>query len=204
MNEFWTQFFILYENKQQTYSKLADISYIVPVLFGFIFLLIVWWVCFGSSFKVRTNNRSQTNKVTESSLNASRDNLKVRIFGLIVLMIWTIALLIFLSKPLSGDKRYIGMDAYEYRHLQIYKSLNENEQKIVNKVMVASNEVGAISKNKDVKAIYDFSKIKEFHKIENIEQLEEIRAEQRGEEFTSQLFWFAIFIFPFASAVLFG
>lgn len=204
MNEFWAQFFLLYENKQQTYSELADISYVIPVLFGFIFLLIVWWVCFGTSFKARANSRSQTNKMTQGSSNVSRDNLKVRIFGLIVLMIWAIALSIFLSKPLSSDKHYIGMDAYEYRFLPIYRALNENEQKIVNKVMAVSNEVGAISKNKDVKSIYDFSKIKEFHKIKNIKQLEELRAERWGKELTSQLFWFAIFIFPFASAVLFG
>ena len=197
MNEFWDQFFILYENKQQTYSELADISYIAPMLFGFLFILIVWWIGFGTSFKTRANSNTQTNKMTQSSSNISRDNLKVRVLGLIVLMIWGIALSIFLSKPLSGDKHYIGMNEYEYRHLPIYKSLNENEQKIVNKVMAASHEIMAISKNKDVKSIYDLAKIKEFHKIENIEQLEEIRAERRGEEFTSQLFWFAIFIFPF-------
>lgn len=197
MNEFWDQFFILYENKQQTYSELADISYIAPVLFGFLFILIVWWIGFGTSFKTRANSNTQTNKMTQSSSNISRDNLKVRVLGLIVLMIWGIALSIFLSKPLSGDKHYIGMGDYEYRHLPIYRALNENEQKIVNKVMAASNEVGAISKNKDIKSIYDLTKIKEFHKIENIEQLEEIRAERWGKELTNQLFWFAIFIFPF-------
>ena len=112
-------------------------------------------------------------------------------------MIWAIALLIFLSKPLSSDKHYIGMDAYEYRHLPIYRVLNENEQKIVNKVMAVSNEVGAISKNKDTKAIYDFAKIKEFYKIDNIEQLEEIRADKQGKEWATQWLWFVIFIFPF-------
>lgn len=197
MNEFWAQFFLLYENKQQAYNELANISYVIPVLFGFLFILIVWWIGFGTSFKTRANSNSQTNKMTKSSSNVNQNNSRVKIFGLIVLMIWTIALLIFLSKPLSGDKHYIGMNTYEYRFLPIYRALNENEQKIVNKVMAASNEIGAISKNKDVKSIYDLAKIKEFHKIENIEQLEEIRAERRGEEFTSQLFWFAIFIFPF-------
>lgn len=197
MSEFWTQFFLLYENKQQAYNELANISYVIPVLFGFLFILIVWWIGFGTSFKTRANSNSQTNKMTKSSSNVNQNNSRVKIFGLIVLMIWTIALLIFLSKPLSGDKHYIGMNTYEYRFLPIYRALNENEQKIVNKVMAASNEIGAISKNKDVKSIYDLAKIKEFHKIENIEQLEEIRAERRGEEFTSQLFWFAIFIFPF-------
>lgn len=204
MNEFWAQFFLLYESKQQAYDELADISYIIPVLFGFIFLLIVWWVCFGSLFKARTNSNTQTNKVKQNSSNVSRDNLKVRVLGLIVLMIWAIALSIFLSKPLSSDKHYIGMGEYEYRNLPIYKSLNENEQKIVNKVMAASNEVGAISKNKDVKTIYDFSKIKEFHKIENIEQLEEIRSDKQGTEWAIQWLWFAIFLLPFASAILFG
>lgn len=197
MSEFWTQFFLLYENKQQAYNDLADISYVIPVLFGFLFLLIVWWISFGASFKARTNNHSQANKMTKSSSTVNRNDLTVRILGLIVLIVWVIALLVFLSKPLSGDKHYIGMGDYEYRHLPIYRALNENEQKIVNKVMVASHEVGAISANKNVKAIYDLAKIKKFHKIENIEQLEEIRAERRGEEFTSQLFWFAIFIFPF-------
>lgn len=197
MNKFWDQFFILYENKQQTYSELSDISYIVPVLFGFLFILIVWWIGFGTSFKVRANINTQTNKMTKNSSNVNRNNSRIKVFGLIVLIILGITLAIFLSKPLSGDKHYIGMDAYEYRRLPIYRALNENEQKIVNKVMAASNEIGAISKNKDVKSIYDLAKIKEFHKIENIEQLEEIRAERRGEEFTSQLFWFAIFIFPF-------
>ena len=204
MNEFWDQFFILYENKQQTYSELADISYIVPVLFGFIFLLIVWWISFGTSFKTRANSNSQTNKMTKSSLNANRNNSKVKVFGIIVLMIWIIALSIFLSKPLSGDKHYIGMNAYEYRFLPIYRVLNENEQKIVNKVMAASHEVGAISKNKDVKAIYDFSKIKKLHKIENIEQLEEIRADKQGTEWAIQWLGLAIFLLPSASAVLFG
>ena len=87
MNEFWTQFFLLYENKQQTYSKLVNISYIAPVLFGFLFILIVWWIGFGTSFKARANVRSQTNKMTKSSSSVSRNDLKVRIFGLIVLMI---------------------------------------------------------------------------------------------------------------------
>ena len=143
-------------------------------------------------------------KVTKSSSNVNRNNSRVRVFGLIVLIILGVALAIFLSKPLSGDKHYIGMDAYEYRHLTIYKSLNENKQKIINKVMAASHEVGAISKNKDVKAIYDFSKIKKLHKIENIEQLEEIRADKQGTEWAIQWLWFAIFLLPFASAVLFG
>lgn len=197
MNEFWAKFFILYENKQQAYSDLSDISYIVPVLFGFTFLLIVWWACFGSLFKTRANSNTQTNKMTKNSLNVNRNNLRMKAFGLIVLIILGVTLAIFLSKPLSGDKHYIGMDAYEYRHLPIYRALDENEQKIVNNVMAVSYEVGAISKNKDIKSIYDLTKIKEFHKIENIEQLEEIRAERWGKELTSQLFWFAIFIFPF-------
>ena len=165
MNEFWAQFFLLYENKQQTYSELVDISYIVPVLFGFLFILIVWWIGFGTSFKTRENSDSQTNKVTKSSSNVNRNNSRVRVFGIIILMVWVIALSIFLSKPLSGDKHYIGMRDYEYRHLPIYRALNENEQKIVNKVMAASHEVGAISANKNVKAIYDLVKIKEFHKF---------------------------------------
>lgn len=204
MNEFWTQFFLLYESKQQTYSELADISYIAPVLFGFTFLLIVWWACFGSLFKVRANINSQTNKMTKNSSNVNRNNSRMKVFGLIVLIILGITLAIFLSKPLSGDKHYIGMGKYEYRNLPIYKSLNENEQKIVNKVMVASNEVGAISKNKDTKAIYDFAKIKEFYKIDNIEQLEEIRADKQGKEWATQWLWFVIFLLPFASALLFG
>ena len=204
MNEFWAQFFILYENKQQAYSDLSDISYIVPVLFGFVFLLVVWWACFGSLFKVRANSNTQTNKMTKSSSNVNRNNSRVRVFGIIILMIWIIALSIFLSKPLSGDKHYIGMGDYEYRHLPIYRALNENEQKIVNKVMVASHEVGAINANKNVKAIYDLAKIKEFHKIENIEQLEEIRADKQGKEWAIQWLWLAIFLLPFASAVLFG
>ena len=204
MNEFWAQFFILYENKQQAYSDLSDISYIVPVLFGFLFLLIVWWIGFGTSFKTRANSDSQTNEVTKGSSNVNRNNSRVKIFGLIVLMIWVIALSIFLSKPLSSDKHYIGMRGYEYRNLPIYNSLNENEQKIVNKVMVASHEAGAISANKNVKAIYDLAKIKEFHKIENIEQLEEIRADKQGKEWAIQWLWLAIFLLPFASAILFG
>lgn len=204
MSEFWAQFFLLYENKQQAYNDLADISYVIPVLFGFIFLLIVWWISFGASFKAHANNRSQANKMTKSSSNVNRNNSRVRVFGIIILMIWVIALSIFLSKPLSGDKHYIGMMDYEYRHLPIYRVLNENEQKIVNKVMVASHEVGAISANKNVKAIYDLVKIKEFHKIENIEQLEEIRADKQGKEWMIQWLWFAIFLLPFASAVLFG
>ena len=204
MSEFWTQFFLLYENKQQAYNDLADISYVIPVLFGFLFLLIVWWISFGASFKTRTNSHSQTNKMTKSSSTVNRNNSKVKIFGVIVLMIWIIALLVFLSKPLSGDKHYIGMGDYEYRHLPIYRALNENEQKIVNKVMVASHEVGAISANKNVKAIYDLAKIKEFHKIENIEQLEEIRVDKQGKEWATQWLWFVIFLLPFASALLFG
>lgn len=204
MNEFWAQFFLLYESKQQAYNELVDISYIIPVLLGFAFLLVVWWACFGSLFKVRANINTQTNKMTKSSSNVNQNNSRVKIFGLIVLMIWTIALLIFLSKPLSGDKHYIGIDTYEYRHLPIYKLLNENEQKIVNKVMAASHEVGAISKSKDIKSIYDLAKIKEFHKIENSEQLEEIRADKQGTEWATQWLWFAIFLLPFASAILFG
>lgn len=197
MNEFWTQFFLLYESKQQTYSELADISYIAPVLFGFAFLLIVWWACFGSLFKTRANSNTQTNKMTKNSLNVNRNNLRVKAFGLIVLIILGVTLAIFLSKPLSGDKYYIGMDAYEYRYLPIYRALDENEQKIVNNVMAVSYEVGAISKHKDIKSIYDFEKIKEFSKVNNIEQLEKIRAERWGKELTNQLFWFAIFISPF-------
>ena len=197
MNEFWAQFFLLYESKQQAYNELVDISYIIPVLLGFAFLLVVWWACFGSLFKVRANINTQTNKMTKNSSNVNRNNSRMKVFGFIVLIILGITLAIFLSKPLSGDKHYIGMDAYEYRRLPIYKLLNENEQKIVNNVMAVSYEVGAISKNKDIKSIYDLTKIKEFHKIENIEQLEEIRAERWGKELTSQLFCFAIFIFPF-------
>lgn len=204
MNEFWAQFFLLYESKQQAYNELVDISYIIPVLLGFAFLLVVWWACFGSLFKVRANINTQTNKMTKNSSNVNRNNSRMKVFGLIVLIVWVIALLVFLSKPLSGDKHYIGMDAYEYRRLPIYRALDENEQKIVNKVMAASNEVGAISKNKDTKAVYDFAKIKEFHKIENIEQLEEIRADKQGKEWATQWLWLAIFLLPFASAILFG
>ena len=204
MNEFWAQFFLLYESKQQAYNELADISYIIPVLLGFAFLLVVWWARFGSLFKTRANSNTQTNKMTKNSLNVNRNNLRMKAFGLIVLIILGVTLAIFLSKPLSGDKHYIGMGDYEYRHLPIYRALDENEQKIVNRVMAASHEVGAISKSKDIKSIYDLAKIKEFYKIDNIEQLEEIRADKQGKEWATQWLWFVIFLLPFASAILFG
>ena len=193
MNEFWTQFFLLYGNKQQAISELADMS-IVPTLLWFTGFFILWLWCFAPAFNGNLTNKLKNKTSSKQSQEEQRNqsNAKRQVIGIILFIIWIIGLSASLSEPLPSDRHYIAIDEQEYKVMPAYQSLNEDEQKIVTKIVGIAQE-DEISK--DGKLIFDMFKLKSLKDIRKLKELYPIEEEKRKKEMFTAFFGFTLIFF---------
>lgn len=193
MNEFWAQFFLLYEGKQQAISELADMS-IVPTLLWFASFFILWLWCFASAFNSNLSKKYKNKNSLKPSQEKQRtqSNVKRQVIGIILFIIWIIGLSASLSDPLPSDRHYIAIDEQEYKSMLAYKSLSDDEQKIVTKIVGIAQE-DEISK--DGKLIFDIFKLKSLKDIRQLKELYPIEEEKRKKEIFTAFFGFALIFF---------
>lgn len=193
MNEFWAQFFLLYGNKQQAISELADMS-IVPTLFWFTGFFILWLWCFAPAFNSNLSKKYKNKNPLKPSQEEQRNqsNVKRRVIGIILFVIWLIGLSASLSEPLPSDRHYIAIDEQEYKSMLAYKSLSDDEQKIVTKIVGIAQE-DEISK--DGKLIFDMFKLKSIKDVRSLKELYPIEEEKRKKEMFTAFFGFALIFF---------
>ena len=193
MNEFWTQFFLLYESKQQAISELADMS-IVPTLFWFTGFFILWLWCFAPAFNSNLSKKYKNKNPLKPSQEEQRNqsNVKRQVIGIILFVIWLIGLSSSLSDPLPSDRHYIAIDEQEYKAMPTYQSLNKDEQKIVNKIVGIAQEDEV---SKDGKLICDMFKLKSIKDVRSFKELYPIEEEKRKKEMFTAFFGFALIFF---------
>lgn len=193
MNEFWTQFFLLYESKQQAISELADMS-IVPTLLWFAGFFILWLWCFAPAFNGNLSNKYKNKTSSKQSQEEQRNqsNVKRQVIGIILFIVWMIGLSASLSEPLPSDRHYIAIDEQEYKSILAYKSLSDDEQKIVTKIVGIAQEDEV---SKDGKLIFDMFKLKLLKDIRKLKDLYPIEEEKRKKEMFTAFFGFALIFF---------
>ena len=193
MNEFWAQFFLLYGNKQQAISELADTS-IVPTLLWFAGFFILWLWCFASAFNSNLSNKYTNKTYSKQSQEEQRNqgNVKRQMIGIILFIIWIIGLSASLSDPLPSDRHYIAIDEQEYKSMLAYKFLSDDEKKIVTKMVGIAQEDEV---SKDGKLICDMFKLKSIKDVRSLKELYPIEEEKRKKEMFTAFFGFALIFF---------